>query len=116
MRSSTTRIITIASAILALAAPAAGAAPMRDGSPAIAAPQRANVYVPPAESPAPHRANVYVPPAVSPAPAAPPAHSRAVAADNGTSLLVYLLPSLALVALLCGTALFVRSQRQPLRA
>jgi hypothetical protein len=98
-----TRIITIALAILAVAAPAAGASPIRDGSPPIAPP---------------HKANVYVPPAVSPAPTvvAATTHQPAVVDDSGTSPLVYVLPIVALAALLCGTALFVRSARQPLRA
>jgi hypothetical protein len=104
MTSTTPRIITIALAILALAAPVAAAAPIRDGSPPLAAP------TPPAR--------VYVIPDglfKQPLPATAPAHDAkpAVSGDSDTSALVYILPSLALIAMFGAAAVFVRASRQP---
>ena len=105
MTSSTTRIITIALAILALAAPVAAAAPMRDGSPPLAAPTpHARVYVIP-------DGLFKQPPATAPAHNAPPA----VSADSDPSPLVYILPSLAIIAMFAATAVFIRGTRQPAR-
>ena len=101
MTSTTTRIITIALAILAVAAPVAGAAPIRDhdGRPA----KRAHVYVIPASAFKPQ------PVTTAPAPRAKPP-----ATDSGDpSPLVYILPSLALIAMLGAATMYVRASRRP---
>jgi hypothetical protein len=82
--SSTTRIITIALAILALAAPVAGASPIRDGSPPIRPTQDAQPVT-----------------KTQPAPAG----------DSDSSPLVYILAGVALVGMLAGTTAYVRSSR-----
>jgi hypothetical protein len=109
MSSPTTRIITIALAILALAAPVAAAAPMRDGSPPLvqdhSRPDIGHVYVPP--SVAQHWATPT--PAPAPAKAEPPATTS----DNDPSALVYILASLALVGMAAATVAYVRGSRRP---
>ena len=134
MTSSTTRIITIALAILALAAPVAAAAPIRDGSPALARPnQRAHVYVipasafkqqpattapahqakPPVADTGDRSAHVYVIPASAfkqqPATTAAAHQAKpSVSGDSDPSPLVYILPSLALIAMFGAAAVYVR--------
>jgi hypothetical protein len=97
MTFSTTRIIIVALAILALAAPVAAASPMKDGSPPLVQ-----------DHSRPDTRGLPTP--------APKPHHTVVAADNGTSPLVYVVPIVVLAALLSGAALLVRSSRQPLRA
>ncbi len=139
MTSFTPRIITIALAILAFAAPVAGAAPIRDGSPPITRPnQRAHVYVipasafkqQPATTAAAHQAkpsvsgtgdrsaHVYVIPASAfkqqPATTVATHHAKpSVSGDSDPSPLVYILPSLALIAMFGAAAVYVRGSRQP---
>ena len=107
MTSTTPRIITIALAILALAAPAAGASTMREGSPPLASSHHAHVYIIPA-------------PAQQPQTTAPvqltKSHQPAVRDDSGTSALVYILPGLVLLGMLAAAAAVVRSSRHPVRA
>ena len=109
MPATTTRIITLALAILALAAPVAGAAPIRDGSPSLQ------------QDHSRPDANVYVIPAPlfkqQPAAAATAHHARPSVADTGDrSPLVYIVPSLVLVAMLTAATVYIRGTRQIARA
>ena len=89
-----TRTIALALAILALAAPVASAAPMRDGSPPLV-----QDHSRPWQGPVPT--------------SAPQAHHPAVATHNGVSPLVYIVPLLALAGAVAATTAFVR---RPARA
>jgi hypothetical protein len=133
MTSTTARIIAIAFAFLAIAAPLASAAPMRDGSPAIRtgslagttdapkqdlrnADNRPPIYVSPVPQHHPKIANVYVPPVPQqPQTMAPATHtqSKPVAAeDDGPSPLVFIVPSLVLVAMFGAGIAFARMPRR----
>jgi hypothetical protein len=100
MTSSPIRILVIALAILAVAAPAAGASPLREGSPATSHPHVQRHQLPAAAS----------------APAPRP-HVTPIATDSGsgsgTSPLVYILPVLVLGSMLAATVTLVRP---PVRA
>jgi len=102
MRSSTTRIITIALAVLALAAPVAAAMPMRDGSPPLVQDHSRPDTVPPGVTQ--HWAS---PTPVPAAKAAPPATT------GDPSPLVYILASLALVGTAAATVAYVRGSQRP---
>jgi hypothetical protein len=93
--SSTTRIITIALAILALAAPVAGASPIRDGSPPISPPHSTPLI----DTPPGKDAQPVV--KTQPAPAA----------DNDPSPLVYVLAGVTLVGVVAATTAYLRSSR-----
>jgi hypothetical protein len=125
---STTRIITIALAILALAAPVASAMPLRDGSPEIQTSSLAGTTSkqdlrnerggPPIGAFDNSKANVYVVPSQQPQtmkPVEPPkaAPTATTDTDDGTSPLVYILPGLVLVAMLAAGYSFARMSRRP---
>jgi hypothetical protein len=128
MTSTTTRIITTALAILALAVPAASAMPIRDhagtsslagttstqkqdlrnegGGPPIGAfdNSKANVYVVPAQQPQTMKP-------VTPPKAAPAATTTDT--DSGPSPLVFILPGLVLIAMLAAGYSYTRMSRRP---
>jgi hypothetical protein len=124
MTSTTTRIITTALAILALAAPVASAMPIRDnaGTSSLAgttsAPKQdlrnADNRAPRAEDGV---ARVYIPPqqpqTMKPVPPPKAAPVAATDTDDGTSPLVYILPGLVLIAMLAAGFSFARLSRRP---
>jgi hypothetical protein len=119
MTSTTTRIITTALAILALAAPVASAMPMRDGSPEIRTSSLAGTTSAPERDMRnpDNQAPVYIIPQQQPQTMAPVHHDKptqpAVATDDsGTSPLVYILPGLALVGMLGAAIAFTRTPRR----
>ena len=116
MTSTTTRIITITLAALALAAPAAGAKPMDSENGTQAVP-RQDIRNPDQQAPAPEpkqdlRNPDQVAPPVPLEPYAPVELNKPVlVADDGPSPLVYIIPSLALVAMLGAAVIYTRSSR-----
>jgi hypothetical protein len=129
MTSTTPRIITIALAILALAVPAASAMPIRDdgvqtsslaGTPSAPAQDLRNPdNQAPGVKPTPDLRNKDKGlPAQQPQTMNPvvietqPAPGK----NDGPSPLVFILPSLALIAMLAAATVYVRSSRQPARA
>ena len=125
MTSTTTRIITTALAILALAVPAASAMPIRDhaGTSSLAGTTSAPKQdLRNADNRAQGIAPVYVIPQQQPQtmrPVAPPKAPAPVATtdtDSGPSPLVFILPGLVLIAMLAAGVGFARtSQRRPAR-
>jgi hypothetical protein len=122
------RIITIALAILALAVPAASAMPIRDnGVPTsslagtTSAPKQ-DVRNPDNRAPgieptqdlrnADNRVPAQQPQTIKPVVRTQPAPVK----NDGPSPLVFILPSLALIAMLAAATVYVRSSRQPARA
>ncbi len=108
--STTTRILTIALAALALAAPVAGASPISEGSPASTQdrhPRTAHVYVIPASA--------FKQPSAG---TAAPAHQTkvdqpAVTSGSDPSPLVYIVPSLVLIAMFAAAMVYARGSRRP---
>lgn len=122
------RIITIALAILALAVPAASAMSIRDnGAPTsslagtTSAPKQ-DVRNPDNRAPgieptqdlrnADNRVPAQQPQTIKPVVRTQPAPVK----NDGPSPLVFILPSLALIAMLAAATVYVRSSRQPARA
>jgi hypothetical protein len=127
MTSTTPRIITIALAVLALAAPVASAMPLRDNGDVrtsslagtTGAPKQdlrnADNRAPSAVAPQQDLRNAdnRAPRDVTPdRPAPAPAKPRPVVADDGTSPLVYIVPSLLLVAMLAAGVAYARTPRR----
>jgi hypothetical protein len=128
MTSTTTRIITTALAILALAVPAASAMPIRDhaGTSSLAGTTSAPKQDLRNEGGGPgigafdnSKANVYVVPPQQPQtmkPVAPPKATTPAATtdtDSGPSPLVFILPGLVLIAMLAAGYSFARMSRRP---
>jgi hypothetical protein len=126
---STTRIITIALAILALAVPAASAMPIRDNGAQTSSlagttsapkqdvrnPDNRAPGIDPTQNPANADNGVPVqqPPTMKPVDIeTQPARVK----DDGPSPLVFILPSVALLGMLAAATVYVRSSRQPARA
>jgi hypothetical protein len=126
---STPRIITIALAILALAVPAASAMPIRDNGAqtsslagTTSAPKQ-DVRNPDNRAPgieptqdlrnADNRVPTQQPQTIKPAVVKT---QPAPVKNDGPSPLVFILPSLALIAMLAAATVYVRSSRQPARA
>jgi hypothetical protein len=126
---STTRIITIALAILALAVPAASAMPIRDNGGQTSSlagttsapkqdvrnPDNRAPGIDPTQNPANADNGVPVqqPPTMKPVDIeTQPARVK----DDGPSPLVFILPSVALLGMLAAATVYVRSSRQPARA
>jgi hypothetical protein len=122
------RIITIALAILALAVPAASAMPIRDNGAqtsslagTTSAPKQ-DVRNPDNRAPgieptqdlrnADNRVPAQQPQTIKPVVRTQPAPVK----NDGPSPLVFILPSLALIAMLAAATVYVRSSRQPARA
>ena len=122
------RIITIALAILALAVPAASAMPIRDNGAqtsslagTTSAPKQ-DVRNPDNQAPgieptqdlrnADNRVPAQQPQTIEPVVRTQPAPVK----NDGPSPLVFILPSLALIAMLAAATVYVRSSRQPARA
>ena len=128
MTSTTTRIITVALAILALAVPAASAMPIRDngvqtsGLPRTSSAPAQDLRNPdnraPGVKPTQDQRN-----ADNGVPAQQPQTLKPVVIetrpapvkDDGPSPLVFILPSLALIGMLAAATVYVRSSRQPAR-
>lgn len=121
------RIITIALAILALAVPAASAMPIRDNGAqtsslagTTSAPKQ-DVRNPDNRAPgieptqdlrnADNRVPAQQPQTIKPVVRTQPAPVK----NDGPSPLVFILPSLALIAMLAAATVYVRSSRQPAR-
>jgi hypothetical protein len=112
MTSTTIRIITIALAMVAVAAPAATAMPVRDNS-GVRTSSLAGTSTPKQDlRNADQRATPPVP--LKPDVAAPVARSqpRRAADDGGPSPLAYIVPSLVLAAMLAAGVAYARSPRQ----
>jgi hypothetical protein len=122
------RIITIALAILALAVPAASAMPIRDNGAqtsslagTTSAPKQ-DVRNPDNRAPGieptqdlrnpDNRVPAQQPQTIKPVVRTQPAPVK----NDGPSPLVFILPSLALIAMLAAATVYVRSSRQPARA
>jgi hypothetical protein len=130
MTSTTPRIITIAFATLALAAPVASGMPIRDGGDVgtsslagtISAPQQ-DLRNADQQAPAPA-----TPPNVTPTQVLPPQQPQTMkpvvitktqpvpADDNGVSPFVYIIPSLVLIAMLAAGFGYARLSRRPASA
>jgi hypothetical protein len=125
---STPRILIIALAILALAVPAASAMPIRDNGAqtsslagTTSAPKQ-DVRNPDNRAPgieptqdlrnADNRVPAQQPQTIKPVVRTQPAPVK----NDGPSPLVFILPSLALIAMLAAATVYVRSSRQPARA
>jgi hypothetical protein len=124
MTSTTTRTVALILATLALTAPVASAMPIRDpddgsrtsslaGTPA----QKQDLRNPDQQAPAPKpKQDLRNPDQQAPVPLKPYApvvltKPAPVAADDGTSPLVYIIPSLALAAMLGAAVIYTRSSR-----
>jgi hypothetical protein len=113
------RIITIALALLALSAPVAGAMPPRD---TVTVAPKQDLRNPDQQFPAPRPyqdlrnpdQRFPAPPASSPQPVVR-TQPAPVANDGGPSPLVWVLPSLVLVAMLGAAVIYTRSSRRPAR-
>jgi hypothetical protein len=129
MTSTTTRIITVALAILALAVPAASAMPIRDNT-GVQTPSLAWTSSAPRQDlrNADNRAAGVKPThdqrnADKGVPAQQPQTMNPVVIetrptpikDDGPSPLLFILPSLALIGMLAAATVYVRSSRQPAR-
>jgi hypothetical protein len=123
MTSTTTRIITITLALIALSAPVAGAMPLRDrdgvqtsGLARTPWPKQ-DLRNPDQQAPAPRpyqdlrNPDQQAPPVSSPEPVVR-TQPVPVATDGGPSPLVWVLPSLALVAMLGAAVIYTRSSRR----
>jgi hypothetical protein len=119
MTSTTARIITIALATLALAAPVAAAAPIRDNGDIRTSSLAGTTSEP--------KVDMRNPDQIAPAPPATPeqqpatmkpvviVHSQPVADSDGPSPFVYIIPSLVLVAMLAAGFGYSRLSRRPAR-
>jgi len=128
MTSTTPRVITLALAILALAVSAASASPIRDTG--VQTSSLAGTSSPPAQD---LRNPDNRAPGIQPTqdlgkadirvPAKPPQTSKPVVSQtqpapgkhDGPSPLAFILPSLALIAMLAAATIYVRSSRRPAR-
>jgi hypothetical protein len=112
MTYTTARLTTIALAVLAIAAPAASAMPIRDNG--VQTPSRSGTSLTPTQN---------VRNADNRVPAQRPRTTKPVVTgtqpapvkDDGPSPLVFILPSLALIAMLAAATVYVRRSRQPAR-
>jgi hypothetical protein len=104
MTSTTTRTVALILATLALTAPVASAMPVRDGDGASARAPVQDLRNPDQRTPgSPVPLKPYEPVQLTkPAP---------IAVDDGPSPLVFILPSIALVAMLGAAAIYMRSSR-----
>ena len=116
MTSTTTRIITITLALIALSAPVAGAMPLREDGSALAPKQ--DLRNPDQQAPAPRpyqdmrNPDQRITPPVPVTPYVPVELTRpAPVADDGPSPLVFILTSHALVAMLAAAVIYTRSAR-----
>ena len=119
MTSTTARITAIALAALALAAPVAAAAPIRDNGDIRTSSLAGTTSAP--------RVDMRNPDQIAPGPPAPPEQQprtmkpvvivhRQPAADDGTSPFVYIVPSLVLVAMLAAGFGYAHLSRRPAQA
>jgi len=124
MTSTPTRIITITLATLALAAPAATAMPLRDADvptsslAGTTSASKQDLRNPDQQAPAPRpyqdmrNPDQRITPPVPVTPYVPVELTRpAPVADDGPSPLVFIVPSLALVAMLAAAVIYTRSAR-----